>query len=124
MPVSIRLSRGGTKQAPFYRIVVVDSRKKRDGAIIEHVGTYDALRTKLVTFKPDRYDAWVKVGAQPSDTAKKIYRLFKKQAGTTAVPESIVQAEMEVKPREEVQAKEPISKSQQEGESSQASSRK
>lgn len=123
MPVAIRLSRGGTKQAPFYRIVVVDSRKKRDGAVIEHVGSYDALRTRLVSFKPDRYDAWVKVGAQPSDTARKIYRLFKKQAGSSGAPETVTQAEMEVKPREESKVKKTISNKQEESESS-APSRK
>ncbi|TET36902.1 30S ribosomal protein S16 [Candidatus Dependentiae bacterium] len=78
MPVSIRLSRFGRKDLPFYRVVVVDSRKKRDGEFLETIGTYDGLKTKLVTFKPERFDAWVKLGAQPSDTAKKLYLLFKK----------------------------------------------
>jgi len=83
MPVSIRLSRFGRKDLPFYRVVVVDSRKKRDGEFLETIGTYDGLKTKLVTFKPERYDAWVQRGAQPSDTARKLYRLFKKEGIAT-----------------------------------------
>ena len=86
MPVSIRLSRFGRKDLPFYRVVVVDSRKKRDGEFLETIGTYDGLKTKLVTFKPERYDVWVKLGAQPSDTAKKLYRLFKKEGIKVAKP--------------------------------------
>ena len=46
MPVSIRLSRFGRKDLPFYRVVVVDSRKKRDGEFLETIGTYDGLKTK------------------------------------------------------------------------------
>ena len=79
MPVAIRLSRVGTKHVPFFRVVVVDSRKKRDGAVLENLGTYDALNSKLVLFKPERYDAWVLQGAQPTDSAKKVYKIFKKQ---------------------------------------------
>ena len=82
MTVAIRLSRVGTKHVPFFRMVVVDSRKKRDGAVIEVLGTYDGLKTKLINFKPEKFDEWVKQGAQPSDTAKKIYKLFQlQQAG-------------------------------------------
>lgn len=86
MPVSIRLSRVGRKDLPFYRVVVVDSRKKRDGAFLETIGTYDGFKTQLVTFKPERYDAWVERGAQPSDSAKKLYRLFKKEGIVSAAP--------------------------------------
>ncbi len=78
MSVVIRLTRIGTNNVPFFRIVVTDSRKKQGGMILENIGTYDAKATTLVRFSPDRYDAWVKLGAQPSDTAKKIYRLYKK----------------------------------------------
>ena len=79
MPVAIRLSRVGTKHVPFFRVVVVDSRKKRDGEVIEVIGTYNALKTELVNFKADRYEDWLSKGAQPSDTAKKVYKLNKKQ---------------------------------------------
>lgn len=92
MPVSIRLSRFGRKDLPFYRVVVVDSRKKRDGEFLETIGTYDGLKTKLVTFKPERYDVWVKQGAQPSDTAKKLYRLFKKEGASSSAKATVDRA--------------------------------
>jgi len=78
MSVKIRLSRIGKKQEPFYRVVVMDSRKKRDGEYLQDLGTYDVINAKLVTFDPAGYDNWLSKGAQPSDSAKKIYRLFKK----------------------------------------------
>lgn len=84
MPVAIRLSRVGAKSKPFYRIVVLDSRKKRDGACLENIGTYNGLTGELVTFKPERFEAWVAVGAQPSDTAKKLYRHYKQKKSTVA----------------------------------------
>ncbi len=58
----------GAKKRPFYRIVVVDERNKRDGAYIENVGTYDPMTTPhAVNLKQDRIDDWVKKGAQLSD---------------------------------------------------------
>lgn len=78
MSVRIRLSRIGRKKKPFYRLIVVDGRKKRDGAYIANIGTYDALKTKLVMFNEDLYKGWVSKGAQPTDTAKKLYALYKK----------------------------------------------
>ena len=86
MPVAIRLSRIGTKHKPFFRVVVVDSRKKRDGAVLENIGTYDALKGELIRFEAERYDAWVKQGAQPSDSAKKLYRVFKKKSAGIEKP--------------------------------------
>ncbi len=84
MPVAIRLSRIGTKHKPFYRVVVVDSRKKRDGAELENIGTYDAVKGSLVRFDADRYEFWVKQGAQPTDTAKKLFVRFKKNNAEAA----------------------------------------
>jgi small subunit ribosomal protein S16 len=90
MAVKIRLSRIGKKHVPFFRIIAVDSRKKRDGAYLAIIGTYDALKHSVVTFNEDTYQDWVKKGAQPSDTAKKVYRLYKKSTGKgpieTAIP--------------------------------------
>ena len=84
--VKIRLSKVGRTHAPIWRIIAVDSRKKRDGAVIANLGTYDARQTKLVQFKPELFNEWIQKGAQPSDTVKKIYRLYKKQeAGHTPV---------------------------------------
>ena len=71
MAVSIRLSRGGSKKRPYYRIVVADSRAPRDGAFIEKVGTYNPMLPKddanRVTLNSDRLKHWLSVGAQPTD---------------------------------------------------------
>lgn len=116
MPVSIRLSRIGTKHKPFYRMVAVDSRKKRDGASLEVIGTYDGLKDEFVTFKPERFEAWVAQGAQPSDTAKKLYREYKKHVGAgvpgTAVPKEkpAKQVTKKAEPKKEVKAEAPVVK--------------
>src|SRR6476659_3074057 len=71
MSVAIRLSRGGSKKRPYYRIVVADSRNARDGRFIEKVGTYNPLLAKdspeRVRLDADRISHWLSVGAQPSD---------------------------------------------------------
>ena len=71
MAVAIRLSRGGSKKRPYYRIVVADSRNSRDGRFIEKVGTYNPLLAKdspeRVKLDADRIQHWLGVGAQPSD---------------------------------------------------------
>lgn len=69
MSVRIRLARQGAKKAPFYRVVVANSRSSRDGRFIEHIGVYDPTRSPAeVRFKMDRVDYWLSQGAQPSDT--------------------------------------------------------
>ena len=69
--VVIRLSRGGTKKRPFYRMVVADSRMPRDGRFIEQVGTYDPrVQKKSVRLCLDRIDHWLQVGACPSETVR------------------------------------------------------
>jgi len=78
MAVKIRLSRIGKKKAPCYRIVAVDSRKKRDGQYLDNLGTYEALTGKFVQLKQDRIDYWLSQGAQLSDSAKKLIKLSKK----------------------------------------------
>lgn len=84
MAVKIRLSRIGKKKAPFYRIVAVDSRKKRDGAFLEDLGTYDALNSKLVRLEIERVDHWIAQGAIPTDSVERIITLFKKVGISTA----------------------------------------
>ena len=71
--VKIRLQRVGAKKAPFYHIVVADSRVARDGKIIEQIGTYDPM-TNPATIKLDtqKVEAWIKNGAKPTDTVKKL----------------------------------------------------
>ena len=71
MAVKIRLSRGGSKKRPYYRIVVADERAPRDGRFIERVGTYNPLLPKdseqRVTLKSERIEHWLSVGAKPTD---------------------------------------------------------
>ena len=71
MSVKIRLSRGGAKKRPFYRIVAADSRTPRDGRFIEKLGTYDPMLAKdhpnRLTLNADRIKYWLSVGAQPTD---------------------------------------------------------
>ncbi len=71
MALAIRLTRGGAKKRPYYRIVVADSRAPRDGRFIEKLGTYNPLLAKdspeRVKLDTDRISHWLAVGAQPSD---------------------------------------------------------
>ena len=71
MAVSIRLSRGGSKKRPYYRIVVADARSPRDGNFIEKVGTYNPMLAKddaaRVSLNNERISHWLSVGAQPTD---------------------------------------------------------
>jgi small subunit ribosomal protein S16 len=71
MATVIRLTRMGRKKSPFYRIVVTDSRKKRDGGWIESIGTYNPL-TNAVTVDEDRLDYWMGVGAKISERVGKL----------------------------------------------------
>ncbi|MBQ8623328.1 MAG: 30S ribosomal protein S16 [Oscillospiraceae bacterium] len=75
MAVKIRLRRIGAKKAPFYRIVVADSRYPRDGRFIEEIGYYDPT-TEPTTLKVDaeKVQKWVSTGAQPTDTVKAIFK--------------------------------------------------
>ena len=69
--VVIRLSRAGAKKRPFYHICVSDRRNKRDGSFIEKLGFYNPIAKETeekIKFDKERYDYWVSVGAQPSDT--------------------------------------------------------
>jgi small subunit ribosomal protein S16 len=63
----------GRRNRPFYRVVVADSRARRDGRFIEQIGTYDPIKENdNFTIKEDRVFHWLKVGAQPSDTVKRM----------------------------------------------------
>ncbi|GIN57539.1 30S ribosomal protein S16 [Bacillus sp. J14TS2] len=77
MAVKIRLKRIGAKKAPFYRIVVADSRSPRDGRIIEEIGTYNPVaQPAQVTINEENAIKWMQNGAKPSDTVR---NLFSKQ---------------------------------------------
>lgn len=74
MSVKIRLKRFGTTKRPFYRIVVSDSRTPRDGRTLEEVGFYHPIEVedKQVSFKEERVREWLKNGAEPSETVRRL----------------------------------------------------
>ena len=73
--VKIRLRRMGAKKAPYYRIVVADSRCPRDGRFIEEIGTFNPVKDdKAITLDVERAKYWLGVGAQPSQTVKTVLR--------------------------------------------------
>ena len=75
MAVKIRLRRMGAKKAPFYRVVVADSRYPRDGRFIEEIGTYDpTVNPSAVKIDADKVNKWIANGAQPTDTVKALLK--------------------------------------------------
>ena len=73
--VKIRLRRRGAKKAPYYRIIVADSRSPRDGRCIEEIGTYDPLtEPATITVDAEKAQQWIKNGAQPTDTVKALLK--------------------------------------------------
>ena len=71
--VKIRLQREGKKKAPFYHIVVADSRSPRDGKIIEQIGTYDPMtKPSTIVLDNEKVQSWIKNGAKPTDVVKKL----------------------------------------------------
>ena len=76
MAVKIRLRRMGQKKAPFYRIIVADSRSPRDGRFIEEIGTYDPSRDPSVyKVNEELAKKWLANGAQPTETVSKIFKM-------------------------------------------------
>ncbi len=74
--VKIRLRRMGAKKAPFYRVVVADSRYPRDGRFIEEIGCYDPTKEpSVVSIDKEKADKWLANGAQPTDTVKKLLKI-------------------------------------------------
>ncbi len=75
MAVKIRLRRMGAKKAPFYRVVVADSRYPRDGRFIETIGTYDPTKEPAaVSIDTEKVKSWMANGAQPTDTVKRLLK--------------------------------------------------
>ena len=75
MAVKIRLRRMGAKKAPFYRIVVADSRYPRDGRFIEEIGFYNPLEEPaVVKIDEEKAKKWMANGAQPTDTVKNLFK--------------------------------------------------
>lgn len=76
----IRLSRKGRRNSPFFHILVIDQKSKANGAYIEKLGFYDPLkkttnRAEKVTLNKERYNHWLKLGAQPSETIAKLAKI-------------------------------------------------
>lgn len=72
--LKIRLARGGRKALPMYRIVLIDSRKKRDGAYLDLLGTYNPF-SKDLKMDTEKYNLYLSKGAQPTDVVKNLHRL-------------------------------------------------
>ena len=76
MAVKIRLRRMGAKKAPFYRVVVADSRYPRDGRFIEEIGYYDPTKEpSVIKIDMEKAQKWMAKGAQPTDTVKKLIKI-------------------------------------------------
>jgi len=87
MAVKIRFARIGKKHAPIYRIVAIDSRKKRDGMFLENLGTYNPKTKQIIQLHDDRVAHWLSVGAVPTDVVARLITIRRQQnpAAATAV---------------------------------------
>lgn len=92
MAVKMRLTRMGDKKSPFYRIVVADSRKARDGEYVDLVGTYNPLKTpEEVKIDVEKAKKWIANGAQPTDTVKALLQkngVMEEKKATKAAPKA------------------------------------
>ncbi len=78
MSVSIRLTRCGAKKKPFYRIVAIDRRKKRDGDYLDRIGHYDPTTNPAqIVIDNEKLDKWLKIGARCSDTVSSLIKKVK-----------------------------------------------
>lgn len=74
--VKIRLTRKGAKKRPFYRVIVADSRNRRDGPFLEIIGTYDPLKEPSeINIDTEKAKYWIGCGAQPTSTVKKLLKI-------------------------------------------------
>lgn len=72
--VKIRLRRDGAKKAPYYNIVVADSRYPRDGRFIEVIGAYDPMKEPaMINIDTEKYEGWIKNGAKPTETVRALF---------------------------------------------------
>lgn len=81
--VRIRLRKIGTKNKPFFRVVVADSRSPRDGAAIEEIGYYNPRKPTEFSLNVERAEHWISKGAQPSERVLSLLRRAKKEVGAT-----------------------------------------
>ena len=85
MAVKIRLARHGAKKSPYYRVVVADSRARRDGRFIEDVGRYNpCVEPAFIKLDVEKIDAWIKQGAQPTETVDRLLKIAREQVEDTA----------------------------------------
>ena len=116
MSVSLRLSRGGSKKRPFYRIVAADKRSPRDGRFIERLGTYNPMKSKdspeRVTLNEDRIKYWLSVGAQPTNRVAKFLSV-KKLVEKPIIYEQTKKSKPKKKTLEKIKAKEEKLKSKE-----------
>ena len=81
MAVKIRLARHGAKKAPYYRVVVIDSRSRREGRPIEEVGRYNpCVEPSMIKLDLEKIDKWIANGAQPTDTVDRLIETARKEA--------------------------------------------
>lgn len=95
MALKIRLQRHGARHAPVYRMVVTESRHRRDGRFVENLGTYNPKargQDQELNISVERADYWMGVGAQPSDTARSLIKRAKREGA--AVPAAAPAAEV------------------------------
>ena len=79
--VKIRMTRLGAKKRPYYRVMAIDERKRRDGRPLEFLGTYDPKpEVELINLRMDAIEAWIAKGAQMSDAVRNLVKKQKKQA--------------------------------------------
>jgi small subunit ribosomal protein S16 len=83
--VKIRLTRGGAKKRPHYRIIAIDERLQRDGRPLEYLGTYDpGSNPEKFNIKIDRFEAWIANGAQPSPTVRTLLKRARRRAAAAS----------------------------------------
>ena len=81
MAVKIRLARHGAKKAPYYRVVIADSRAPRDGRFIEEVGRYNPCdEPAMIQLDMDKVDTWIQQGAQPTETVARLIKTVREGA--------------------------------------------
>jgi small subunit ribosomal protein S16 len=99
MALKIRLSRIGSTHQPHYRIVVAETRSRRDGDAVETLGTYDPrTKAKQVNLKLDRVDYWIGKGAKPSDTLHSIIKRYRRGLTGAPAPVFVAKAAAEAAP--------------------------
>jgi len=107
MSLTIRMSRGGAKKRPYYRIVVADSRSPRDGRFIERLGTYNPMVAKdhpeRITLNAERIKHWIGVGAQPSDRVAR-FLADKGMGEKPAIPAQTKKSQPKKKAQERIKA--------------------